>query len=1768
MKHHTAYIICAVQRSGTQYLSDGLQQTGIAGKPSEYFQIWNDDARVRSMGLTDNLDYLNWALEQGTSINGVFGCVMMWDYFGYALFKINEIPKYIGLNGFDALKQIFSNLHFIYLTRQDKLRQAISMSKAQQTKIYSVKENQSVVPNQTPRFNYEQINWNLNRIYEGESGWERFFASHRIDPLKIVYEDIVNSYRQHVLRILEYLKIPHYQNLTFKESSFKKMSDNVTEKWIREYKKIKSTAERRKPAVALITAHGWVGISTPVVMTAKYLAHKGFDVDLFISEDAFCHEMGIAIPQFTETGITLHTSNIKGYDRVSPKNPNDPEISPADLEFVDRYKNPPKNYDWMIGFDPGGLIRAALLSQYWKVPYIYHSLELHNEDDSIKALERQFSQKAILVLTQDKLRANLLSSLNHIPRDKIQISYNSALGDILATPHDYFRQKFNIPVHEKIVLATGTLLPIHSIDKIIDSVAQWPDEFCLVLHGWIPDEKFKAYISEKIHSNLNKIFLSTEILEQEKKDIIFQSVDIGLVFFEPVEINYEYAAGSSGKLYDFMRCGVPIIGNDIPGMRELVEKNGIGVVVKNAKEIGKVLPDIISNYAVYERNCFETFPHFEFGQCYDSILNQILLRINSFENKSILQSLKGFNPLANSDLPEKEQDSQIYENVDQSKLRESDVLIASFPRSGNTWTRNLLTDIILQLHNISTDTNQFEDVERVIPDIYLNKLDEIDPRIKLPFRLIKTHEKFNPGVKKHICVFRNPADTLCSFYHYKRDIEKCFANDDIDNFCLNNFVEWQDHLKSFLSAHEKKQGNILFVSYEWLHRDTIGALLAMAEFLKFPVSRSMCEKAVNNQKFKKHKRQSKRFYRKGIIGSSLGELKIQTVQFIDNKAESLYNKAEALQKYRQINEISSGNTSSNYKIVHLCTHDFGGAGKACYRLHKGLRQIGVDSTMLVLNKRSRDPSVKVLPSGNFQKTAKCLDILTCASPIWSRQLLRWKSLLRKYTNRPVGLEIFTDAYSDIKLHMIHELRKADIIHLHWVAGIMDYGTAPLFLGKKPLVWTLHDMNPFTGGCHYSGDCQKYKIGCGACPQLGSYNDQDLSHRIWKQKSAVYDNFNLSIVSPSQWLGDCAVRSKLFSRFSFRVLANGLPLNVFKPYPKSEIRRALNISGSAKVILFGAESIDNKRKGFDYLGKAINQLSTNGEDNVVIITFGHVSTAFNNSSKYSVMNFGPIDDESRLAKIYSLADVFVIPSIQDNLPNTVIEAMACGVPVVGFNVGGISEIIDHKKTGFLADPQNVEGLTEGIQWVTSSSGNEPNFLKRCREKALRNYAIESQAAKYNELYKAIIQENLEKETLQFSDELVNYYHKNDGKKNKYLPSHHEYELGNTIKTEELSVSAIVSAFNSKRFMRGRLENLVAQTLYKKKQLEIIIVDSNSSQNERAIVQEFMNQYDNIEYIYTSRKETVYGAWNRGIRLSKGNYFINANTDDRFAPDALERMADELDGDSNIAAVYGDWLVTRVENDDFQSASNKFRFNYPEFFGPLFFYYQITSHAPMMHKDLFDQIGLFDDRLRVFGDRDFMFRFATSGLKAKKIPGIVGLYLESPESLEHAEAGAASEFAAIRNHFLQPHLFVKLFGYDQIPDAKKLGELYAITGSLGNAFYTCKYRVASDFLFAARLFCKALGFDPTNIMAMNNLGIIMCIKGKPQDAIKHFESALEADASNNGRQLKDNLTSAEAGSTILDNYSWFRHKAYDQASPPDTIGNPSSNPANHINHSRTF
>jgi len=362
----------------------------------------------------------------------------------------------------------------------------------------------------------------------------------------------------------------------------------------------------------------------------------------------------------------------------------------------------------------------------------------------------------------------------------------------------------------------------------------------------------------------------------------------------------------------------------------------------------------------------------------------------------------------------------------------------------------------------------------------------------------------------------------------------------------------------------------------------------------------------------------------------------------------------------------------------------------------------------------------------------------------------------------------------------------------------------------------------------------------------------------------------------------------------------------------------------------------------------------------------------------------------------------------------------------------------------------------------------------------------------------------------------------------------------VREEKVLVSAIVSAYNSEKFMRGRLQNLVDQTLFEKKQLEIIVIDSNSLEREKRIVETFMSKYEHVRYFRTAMRETVYGAWNRGIRLADGRYVINANTDDRFATDALEQMADLLNSDVGVDGVYGDWMVTKIENDSFDSDSEKFVFHYPEFFPPLFFYYQITSHAPLFRKEVFRKIGFYDDNFKVFGDRDFMFRFSTLGLKAKKIPSVVGLYLENETGLERSGASPGAEFVSIRERYLAPKRFVRLFGYDSIPERKELAWLYSMTGSLGKDFYRWDGRPVNDFSFSARLFGKALELDSSNTIALNNLGIILCVLGRRREGIHLFQKGLELNCVPYSDAVSTNLALAKAGCEAIEEYAWVKPK----------------------------
>ena len=811
------------------------------------------------------------------------------------------------------------------------------------------------------------------------------------------------------------------------------------------------------------------------------------------------------------------------------------------------------------------------------------------------------------------------------------------------------------------------------------------------------------------------------------------------------------------------------------------------------------------------------------------------------------------------------------------------------------------------------------------------------------------------------------------------------------------------------------------------------------------------------------------------------------------------------------------------KVVHICTQDFGGAGKAAYRLHKGLQKVGVDSTMLVVNKQSGDPSVKVLPSEYLGPVTQSLNIPTYGSPLWRQQMLRWQNQLAEYPNRPVGLEMFTDTLSDIQLEQVQEIRDADIINLHWVAGTLDYPNAPLALRGKKIVWTLHDMNPLTGGCHYSGDCEKYKESCGACPQLGSKIEEDLARQNWNQKYYAFQNLDLNIVTPSKWLANCVSKSSLLSKFPVSVIPYGFPLDTFKPYHKADIRKSLNIPGDASVILFGADSIVNERKGFVYLLDALKRLPLNQENTTVVLTFGGFPEGLQIEAKHKIYNLGWIADEKKIALAYSAADVFVIPTLEDNLPNTVVEAMACGVPVVGFDIGGIPDMILHKKNGFLARPRDIDSLLEGIKWAISSPSGGKNISAVCRERVETKFALEVQANAYKELYDAVISNQPLK-----SEDVTTLQGRLD---HPCLPNSEDvrikragYDLKGKEKEEQIIskgkthenkylVSAIVSTYNAERFIRGRLEDLENQTIADR--LEIVVINSGSQQNEEKIIKKFQEKYSNIKYIETNQRETVYAAWNRGIKASQGRYITNANTDDRLRKDAFEVMVNTLETYPTIVLVYADVLITETENETFERCTPVGIFNWLDFNRQYLLNKGcFVGPQPMWRREVHDEYGYFDPSFVTSGDYEFWLRISQTNT-FMHIPTQLGLYLSSPESIEHSNRECQRE---------ENNKILKMY-QEANASGKIIGRIPATT-SQGNTEIMSKKTESPESIY--RKIQTGLGSKqpelviselkmlvasyPEFALAQNDIGVLYNQAGNKEKALEFYEKAMLLDPEN--------------------------------------------------------
>lgn len=411
------------------------------------------------------------------------------------------------------------------------------------------------------------------------------------------------------------------------------------------------------------------------------------------------------------------------------------------------------------------------------------------------------------------------------------------------------------------------------------------------------------------------------------------------------------------------------------------------------------------------------------------------------------------------------------------------------------------------------------------------------------------------------------------------------------------------------------------------------------------------------------------------------------------------------------------------KIILVNTNDIqGGAAIAVYRLLKGLQQSGVEAEMLVQSKKSDDYSV-IGPQTKWQKLfGKFRPTLDSISIRFYRQ--------RKKI-------IFSPALIPDNICKKIQDIDPDIVHLHWIAeGFIKIES--LAKMKKPIVWTLHDSWAFTGGCHIPFDCKKYIKSCNYCPTLSSNKKNDLSYKIWKRKKKSWKNLNLTIVTPSSWLGECAKRSSLFYKTRVEVIPNGLDLNRFKPIDKNIARDILCFPKDKKLILFGALSaLSDKRKGFLLLKEALKKLSSKENKDIELVIFGSSKPKDEENLGFKTHYLGQLNDEISLVLVYSAADVIIIPSIQDNLPNTIMESLACGTPVVAFDVGGIHDMIDHQRNGHLAKPFDTEDLAYGIEWVLEDNSRWEKLSKNAREKVIKEFDIVKVTKRYMDLYKDVL-----------------------------------------------------------------------------------------------------------------------------------------------------------------------------------------------------------------------------------------------------------------------------------------------------------------------------------------------------------------------------------------------------------------------------------------------
>lgn len=397
------------------------------------------------------------------------------------------------------------------------------------------------------------------------------------------------------------------------------------------------------------------------------------------------------------------------------------------------------------------------------------------------------------------------------------------------------------------------------------------------------------------------------------------------------------------------------------------------------------------------------------------------------------------------------------------------------------------------------------------------------------------------------------------------------------------------------------------------------------------------------------------------------------------------------------------------KVVHINSHDAkGGAAESASKIHKGLKLLGQESVFFVAFKGNNTDSKYLVNNELCRKIER-----------------EWTKILSKF-GLPELYYPFTHFF-----YLNSDVRKADIIQLYNLhGGYFELALLNKLSKKHAVVWRLSDMWPMTGHCAFPYDCEKWKSGCNNCPYLSEYPELtvDRSAFFLRYKQRIVSNMeNMIVVAPSYWIQKNAKESLVFKGKRVHYIPNGIDEKVFTPFEKAYAKKMVGLE-EKPVILFLAAEISDTRKGLAHLIQAFKHISN--IENTQIVCVGNVD----DEQKIDGIDYlGSIKDKAQMAIIYSSANVFAAPSLADNLPNTILESMACGTPVVAYDVGGISDAVKHMKTGILVKSGQIEDLARGIEFLINNEKCAFEMGRNARKMIEENFTIDLQARRFLELY---------------------------------------------------------------------------------------------------------------------------------------------------------------------------------------------------------------------------------------------------------------------------------------------------------------------------------------------------------------------------------------------------------------------------------------------------